>query len=114
MGARVVEADAAQDPLHVDVLADRETGRAVKRDAVVHLLETDRVPVLGVGVVLDERDRAETAIDLEALVTEVRKKGLVIKDVMGGDGAGGATYAEIQGELGVISQPKSWRMVATA
>lgn len=54
----VVEADAGQDPLDVEVLADLEAGRPVQGNAVVDLLQTDRVPVLGVLVALDELDGA--------------------------------------------------------
>lgn len=75
--ARVVEGDAVQNPLDVQVLADRDAGRAVKRDTIIHLLETDRVPILGVRVVLDERDGTETAVDLEAIFTVVTR---LVKD----------------------------------
>lgn len=67
--AGIVEADAVEDPLDIEVLAFLEAGRAMQGNTIVHLLEADRIPVLGVLVVLDELDGTQSTVDLESLVT---------------------------------------------
>jgi hypothetical protein len=70
-GLGELEADRLDDPLGVDVLEVGHAQDRLQRDAVVQALKTVLVPVLAVGVVLDEVHGANTAVNLEAVLVAV-------------------------------------------
>lgn len=68
-----LEADGLDDPLGVDVLEVGDTDDGLQRDTIVQTLQTVGVPVLCVGVALDEVDGSDTALNLETVLVAVER-----------------------------------------